>query len=46
MSKGKIIKSKDVICKRPGTGISPMKFEETLGKIAFKDFHADEIIEF
>jgi len=31
--------------KRPGTGISPMRIEEVLGKISPKDFDSDELIE-
>ena len=46
IKKGDAFTIENLGVKRPGTGISPMKFEETLGKIAFKDFHADEIIEF
>lgn len=46
IKKGDAFTIENLGVKRPGTGISPMKFEETLGKIAFKDFHADEIIDF
>ena len=31
--------------KRPGTGISPMKWYEILGQIASRDYQSDEIIE-
>jgi len=30
--------------KRPGTGISPMQWDEVVGKVASKDFQADELI--
>lgn len=31
--------------KRPGTGISPMRWDEVVGRIAPRDFAADELIE-
>ena len=31
--------------KRPGTGISPMRFDEVIGRSAIRDFEADELIE-
>jgi len=31
--------------KRPGTGISPMRWDEILGRSAIRDFKADELIE-
>jgi len=31
--------------KRPGSGISPMKWYEVVGKIAERDFEEDELIE-
>ena len=30
--------------KRPGNGISPMEWDEVVGKVASKDFHPDELI--
>ena len=33
-----------ITCKRPGNGISPMKWDEILGKVAEKDFQEDELI--
>ena len=30
--------------KRPGTGISPMQWDEVVGKVASKDFDPDELI--
>lgn len=35
----------NVTVKRPGTGISPMRWEEVLGRRAPRDFAADELIE-
>ncbi len=34
----------NITCKRPGNGISPMKWYEVLGKKAEKDFKEDELI--
>ena len=31
--------------KRPGTGISPMRWEEIVGTIAIRDYNEDELIE-
>jgi N,N'-diacetyllegionaminate synthase len=31
--------------KRPGTGISPMRWDEILGRTSIRDFEADELIE-
>ena len=31
--------------KRPGTGVSPMRLDEMLGRVAGRDFQADELIE-
>ena len=36
---------KNVIAKRPGTGISPMLWDDIVGRIALRDFKADEMIE-
>ena len=33
-----------VVCKRPFTGINPMKWNEIIGKKAVKDFEKDELI--
>ena len=35
---------KDLSAKRPGTGISPMKWFEVLGQKAERDFEEDELI--
>jgi N,N'-diacetyllegionaminate synthase len=31
--------------KRPGNGISPMRWDEVIGKVAQRDYKEDEIIE-
>lgn len=43
--KGDIFTEENIIAKRPGDGISPMRWHEVLGKKAKKDFLADEKIE-
>lgn len=35
----------NLIAKRPGTGISPMRWDEVIGRIAPRDFSEDELIE-
>lgn len=44
MKKGEIIKEEDLICKRPGIGISPTKLNEILGKKVNKDLEEDHIL--
>jgi len=41
---GQIIKRKDILFKRPGTGLSPMKFEEVIGRKIRRDIFPDEQI--
>lgn len=41
---GDILTVENLTVKRPGTGISPMKWYEVLGTVAKKDYLADEII--
>ena len=45
IKKGEIFTEENLAIKRPGTGISPMMWNEVLGKKAFRDFKKDEIIE-
>jgi len=44
IKKGEKFSKKNLTIKRPGTGISPMKFYKIIGKIALKNFSEDEII--
>lgn len=44
IKRGEIFTEDNITCKRPGNGISPMKWEEVIGKIAVKDFDEDEMI--
>ena len=44
IKKGDILSEKNLTVKRPGTGISPMKWDEVMGTKAIKDYNADELI--
>lgn len=45
IKKGESFTETNLTAKRPGNGISPMKWNEVLGKVAKKDFSVDELIE-
>lgn len=45
ISKGEILTEENITCKRPGTGISPMRWYEVLGRTAIRNFDIDELIE-
>jgi N,N'-diacetyllegionaminate synthase len=42
---GELLIEENVTVKRPGTGISPMKWNEVIGTKAIRDFEEDELIE-
>lgn len=42
---GEVFVENNITVKRPGSGISPMEWENVIGKIAKKNFHADDLIE-
>lgn len=42
---GEVFSEKNITIKRPGSGISPMDWDKTLGQVAKKDFSEDELIE-
>ncbi|MBE6087267.1 MAG: N-acetylneuraminate synthase [Clostridium beijerinckii] len=44
IKKGEIFTEENLTCKRPGNGISPMRWNEVLGQKAIKDFQEDEMI--
>ncbi|MDC1036194.1 N-acetylneuraminate synthase [Alphaproteobacteria bacterium] len=41
---GDQLTAENVTAKRPGTGISPMRWDEVVGRVAVCDFSADELI--
>lgn len=43
--KGELFTEENLSIKRPGTGISPMKWDEVIGKVADKDYKSDELIQ-
>ena len=45
IKKGEPFTSENITVKRPGTGISPMKWDDVVGKSASQDFNEDELIE-
>lgn len=45
ISSGEIFSEANLVTKRPGHGISPMRWDEVVGRIAQRDFAADELIE-
>jgi N,N'-diacetyllegionaminate synthase len=44
--KGEVFSENNITTKRPGNGISPMLWDEVIGRIAYKDFSEDEKIYF
>jgi N,N'-diacetyllegionaminate synthase len=45
IKKGDVFSEHNVGIKRPGTGISPMRWDEVIGKVSGKDFKSDDLIE-
>jgi len=45
IKKGELLCPDNLTTKRAGSGISPMRWEEVLGKKAIRDFHENELIE-
>jgi N,N'-diacetyllegionaminate synthase len=43
--RGEVFSEANLTVKRPGTGLSPMRWDEVLGRKAARDFAPDEIIE-
>lgn len=42
---GERFSAENLAAKRPGTGISPMQWDAVIGRVAVRDFQADELIE-
>lgn len=45
ITKGEVLTENNITTKRPGSGLSPMKWHEVLGTRAVRDFKEDELIE-
>ena len=45
IKKGEILTEENITTKRPGNGISPMRWFEILGTPAVRDFEEDELLE-
>lgn len=43
--KGELFTENNITTKRPGTGISAMKWDEIIGKVAQRNFYEDDLIE-
>jgi N,N'-diacetyllegionaminate synthase len=46
IAKGEVFSDRNITTKRPGNGISPMRWDELIGQTAQKDFYVDDLIEF
>jgi len=44
IKKGEILTKENLAVKRPGSGISPMRWNEVIGTIASRDYIEDELI--
>lgn len=44
IKQGEILSPENITCKRPGSGISPMRWYEVIGQMAIRDFNEDELI--
>ena len=45
IKRGELLTEENLTTKRPGSGISPMRWEEVIGTKAIRDFKEDELIE-
>lgn len=44
IKKGDLFSENNITAKRPGTGISPMKWDDFIGKVSERDYEADDLI--
>lgn len=42
---GEVLTPENVAVKRPGTGLSPMRWDKVMGRVATRDFGVDELID-
>lgn len=45
IKKGQVLTGSNLTVKRPGTGVSPLQWDQVIGKKALRDFEKDELIE-
>ena len=45
IDRGEILTTENIGTKRPGTGLSPMYWDECLGRKAARDYKTDDLIE-
>ena len=45
IKKGEVLSADNITAKRPGTGISPMRWDDVMGREAVRDFETDELIQ-
>ena len=45
IKKGEMLTEDNITVKRPGSGITPMRWNEVLGTKAIRDFEEDDLIE-
>ena len=45
IKKGELLTTENITTKRPGDGISPMRWNEVIGTCAIRDFDEDELLE-
>ena len=45
IKKGEVFTEENITTKRPGNGISPMRWNEVIGQVAKRDFEEEEMIE-
>lgn len=45
IKRGEVFTERNITVKRPGTGISPMQWDEIIGRRAIKNFNIDDLIE-
>ena len=43
--KGELLSSANLAAKRPGTGVSPMRWHEVIGRVAHRDYEQDELLD-
>ena len=46
ISAGDLLTEENLTCKRPGNGISPMKWNSLIGRVASKSYKPDDLIDF